>query len=211
MNLSLLPTDVLELVAAQVADRDGAVAEINDDLRACRLVSRSFAFIFQRHIFHRGYFADTVSSSQNDASIEQLLAIIETVPQVRIYARSFTLTLSPGRMAPPRLPSLLDQLQNLTSFAIYCHDLHWLEWRLFQSDFRNSIDAISKLPSLRHLSISGVFGFPASIILEPLHLSKLEISRLTIDHTMKIELDEVISRPPLHLTLCAMNAQMIER
>ncbi|KIY73199.1 hypothetical protein CYLTODRAFT_417171 [Cylindrobasidium torrendii FP15055 ss-10] len=178
---SILPAEVIQ---------DGIIAALHDDhdaLKACSLVSSSWTYTSQTHLFWRVRLQGTEWPKRPNGTlpVQRLADRIRETPYLAKMVRELELIEGDDFLtnrwlleSVPVLTTLLPQLVNLHTAHINARSLSWSVAASLEDSLRNLLQHTN----LRHVSISSLIGLPSINRLFSLfgetHITRLELDNI---------------------------------
>ena len=181
------PPEILDSIATLVANRSSSEREIVGDLKACRLVNRAFARIFDQYLFYSGGFTDL---SETDTPLtcrraETLLDILTRRPHLASHIRKFTLRIGSASCTDPSVPLILDRLRTLECLEVNAKaqvDQVPVLWVRMAIELRESIMRVGlEGEALQELVLDGIWEIPAVLIFGSQRLTRISLLQVTVE------------------------------
>ena len=184
---SVLPFDII----AQIID---VVGENNDTdlLKELSLISHSFLPVCSKHLFATVELHDAFPRFHVASSKKGFVKLLKARPDVLKYVRNLTYKMgacyrlqSTAAIYPivgyddhdllPVLPNLLRKISRLDSLTIV--GSKW-DWNLLDSSLTSALLYLIHLPTINHIDLSYIQGFPLSSFTPSVNLHRLDVSYL---------------------------------
>lgn len=174
MELSIpIPPDIIHAIVNELRGD-------NHTLRATSLVARSFLNPSQRCLFSRIILRldDPDRAVVHVVAAQRLFSAFESSPHLASFARELILMLDTRSLRRDSRHILCRILARLTRLQAATLNLYG-NWETQELTLRNAITNLCQLDSLTELSLSGVFRFPAAILMRLAQLKRLNLEDAT--------------------------------
>ena len=178
---SILPFEIIGVIIDIVGENDDT-----DLLKKLSLVSHSFHQICSKHLFATVELSDVDRHDRVARPKKGFIKLVKSRPDVVKYIRELTYNIqipsypsttfnNDDRILSSMLPNLLRTISHLNCLTITASQL---DWNLLDSSLTSALLYLMHLPTINHIDLSYIQGFPLSSFTPSVNLHRLDVSYL---------------------------------
>ena len=177
---TVLPFEIIALIIDIVGENNDT-----DLLRKLSLVSHSFHSICSKHLFATVELSDIDQHYRVARSKKGFIKLVKSRPDVVKYIRKLkyniqilsypSTTFNDDRLLSSILPNLFRTISHLNCLTIAASQI---DWNLMDSSLTSALLYLMHLPTINHIDLSYIQGFPVSSLTPCINLHRLGISNL---------------------------------